>query len=471
MISFNMTAGNDNAIIWVIELELSTGNLYFCSGFNTESVSLDTGSEMRVYANKLQRNSLSLYPQSIPAESAGGIGSRNGFQFVIAAYGGYDQNDFYPATGSPDVLMSNCRLGWIWSGATDTSDITWLYDGQVENFEAKPDGLYFDVTESNFIEITSLPPYTIQKDYDDKVSYFPQAPKDSLGKPIPIVYGEFDKYTLEYGKHRLTPAIIVNPSQMQYLAACHKFDYTYEDINGKAGAFIYATGLDTYLELIPSVATSNNTFNGHNVVILPPTRSSSQYVKGKLICWLKAPAEKTDITDLDALINEEGGTDFTLPDTKQIQFLFTGETMEQLGALSPASADCALQVTYQSSSNGSQRTLEIKYYNPIKSGGAGYTTNVVTDSTSLGGGSYKTKNYEFGNDTSAKSNTTLPWDLKEILQLGFTVKNVSGATGGSVSGDIKIMAVSLVLNNISVYNFKIKYPWKVDKLGNWLGRK
>jgi len=322
-------------------------------------------------------------------------------------------------------LMANCRLGWIWSGATDTSDITWLYDGQVENFEAKPDGLYFDVTESNFIEITSLPPYTIQKDYDDKVSYFPQAPKDSLGKPIPIVYGAFDIVDFFSGKHRLTPAIVVNPSQMQYLAACHKFDYTYVDYDSGHRAFIYATGFDTYLELVPSVGETANTFNGYSVKILPPTRSSSQYVKGKMVCWLKVPGEKTDITDLDALISEENPDDFTLPDTKQIQFLFTGDQTDQLGTLNTGATDIDFQVYYTTSVDGEQRTIELSFYNPIKSGGAGYSSTVTDSHSTLA--TQQIASYSFGNYTGAKSNTSLPWDLKEILQLGFTVKNVSGA--------------------------------------------
>ena len=469
MITYAQTAGDDNAIIWIIEVDTATP-IYLCSGFNTASVTLSTGSESRVYENKLQKGSLNFYAQSIPAENGGGIGSRNGFTFVIAAYGGYDKNDFYPATSGADVLMQPCRIGWIWSGATLTSEITWIVEGEVENFEIRPDGVYLDVTESNFLEFVQLPPYTVQKDTDDKISYYPQAPKDSLGLPIPIVYGQFNKLTLEYGKHRLTPAILVNPSRMLYLASCHKFDYTYYDLETRNSAFIYATGFDSYLELIPSTSTNNNNINGHSIEVLPSTRSSSQYVRGKLIAWLKAPGEKSDITDLDNLINEETPTNFALADTKQIQFIFTGDAIEELGALSPASADVKLQVTYQSSSNGSQRTLEVKYYNPIKAGGAGYSTVVTTDSTSLGGGSYKTVNYEFGNDTSAKSNTNLPWDFKELLQLGFTLKNISGATGGSTSGDINIQSACLVISNISVYGFAVKYPWKIDKMGNWLGR-
>jgi len=45
------------------------------------------------------------------------------------------------------------------------------------------------------------------------------------------------------------------------------------------------------------------------------------------------------------------------------------------------------------------------------------------------------------------------------------VKNVSGATGGSTSGDIKIIAASLVMQNISVYNFAINPAFKLKMFG------
>ena len=454
MITFGMTAGNDNAIIWIVELETSSTNYYFCAGHNLPSITLDTGSEMRVYSNKLQRNSLGIYPHSIPAESAGGMGSRNGFQFVIAGFGGIDQNDFYPATSAPNVLMSRCKLGFIWTGATETNDITWLIDGEVENYESRQDGVYFDVTESNFLEYVNCPPYSVQKDINDLISYFPQSPKDTIGKPIPIVYGAFNIVDFGSGKHRLTPALLVNPSQMQYLGACHKFDYTYQDYDTKDQAFIYANGFDTFLELLPSTGVTTNNLNGYNVKILPSTRSSSQYVKGRMTCWLKVPGEKSDVTDLDGLINEENPTELTLLDDRQIQFLFTGEQTDQLGVLSPLASNCSFDVYYTTSVDGEQRTIQLSFYNPIKSGGAGYSSTI--DDSHDDADSVKVAVYEFGNYTGAKADTTLPWKLSEILQLGFTIKNVSGATGGSTSGDIIITGAVLTFTNISVYNFGIK---------------
>lgn len=451
MITYGMTAGNDNAIIWLVEIETSTP-IYLCSGFNTSSVSLSTGSETRVYTNGIQKGSLSVYPQSIPGENAGGFGSRNGFTFVIANYGSYDLNDFYPASGGYDIIMKPARLGFIWSGADETADITWIYEGEIENFESRPDGLYFDVAESSFLDFVQLPPYLVQKDTDDKVSYFPQAPKDSIGKALPVVYGNFTAITFEYGKHRLMPALLVHQSFMIYAGACHAVNYTYEDYDsGKDRAFIYASGFDSYLELIPSTGSTQNNVNGYAVTILPSTRTSSQYVKGRLICWSKLPGGKTDITDLANLFSNYPRTDFTLPDKKQIQFIFAGDDSEELGTLGVAASDVTFQVTWTTSVDGEQRTIELKFWNQNKSGGAGYSTT-VTDNWS-DADSNRVTSFDFGNYTAGMATAKLPWDLREILQLGFTINNISGDTPGSTSGDITIVSAALILQNINIYNF------------------
>lgn len=450
MISYAMTAGEDNAIVWVIEVDTPTP-IYLCSGVNIANIALSTGTESRVYSSGLLLNSLSTYPQSIPGSEAGGIGSRSGFSFTIASFGSYSLNDFYPATSGADLIMKNARLGFVWTGATLTSQITWLYEGEIENYESKPEGLFLDITESNFLEYISLPPFIVQKDTDDKVSYYPQAPKDSLGKTIPIVYGEFNKLVLEFGEHRLMPAILVNPSRMIYLGACHKVNSTFYDIETRHAAFVYANGFDSYMELIPSTANTVNTDNGYYVEILPTTRSSSQYVKGRLICWLKAPGEKNDITDLNNLISEDEPDDFILPDKKQIQLLFTGDQTDELGLPGVTESDISFRVYWTTDKDTEQRTIELNIYNPIKAGGAGYGSAVTDSWDDLG--SQRVTFYEFGNYTGAKSDTNLPWDLKELLQIGYTIKNVSGATGGSVSGDIVISQVALLIDNISVYNF------------------
>jgi len=465
VITFNQTAGNDNAIIWIIELELSSGLLSFCSGINTESLSLDTGSEMRSYANKLQKGSLTTYTNSIPADSAGGIGSRNGFQFVIARFGGYTQNDFYPATSGDNVVMSACRLGWIWSGATLTSQITWLIEGEVENYESRIDGLYFDVTESNFLEYLSLPPHKVQKDIDDNFTYFPNAPGEVYEMPIPIVYGRFESFDAGRGKYRLAPAIMVDNDRLTLLASCHKCDYTYYDKETAYRGFQYLDGSESYIELVPTTGSGGNGFNGHYVNLVPASARAGVWVNGNVVLWKFLAGAITDVTNVKLLQEKNYNDDVLLADTKKLGIQFVADFDKSFGNLNIGLTDIELVILWKTTSVGETRSIEIKFYNDIKSGGAGYTTAVGTD-TQNDNTSYKFTYYQFGNFTDGKSNTILPWSWDELLGLQWVITNTSGVAHDS--GDVAIKNIYLKANYIVMH--QITQPLVKLKI-NYLGRR
>ncbi len=461
MITYNQTAGNDNAIIWIIELELSTGNAYFCSGFNTESITLFTGSESRVYSNKLQKNSLAIYEKSLPYDSAGGVGSRGGFAFVIAAYGGYDKNDFYPATSGANVLMQPCRIGWIWSGATATSDITWLINGEVENFEVRPDGVYIESVETNALEYLALPPYKVQKDYDDNFTYFTNAPDEVYGLPIPIVYGRFESFDAGRGKYRLAPAIVVDRERLKYLATCHKCDYTYYDAETKYRVFKYLDGTESYIEMVPTTGSGGNSFNGHYVNLVPASARAGVWVNGNVVLWRFLSGAITDITNVSALQEKNYSNDLTLGDGEVLGLQFVGEFDKSFGTPNIGLTDIELVVLWRTTTDGENRSLSIKFYNYIKAGGSGYTGAVGSD-TQNDADSYKFTYYQFGNVTDGKSNTDLPWNWDELLGLQFVIENNSGSVADP--GGVYIKNIYLKINNVvmhritdSVMKLKVGY--------------
>jgi len=461
MITYAMTAGNDNAIIWLIELELSSGNLYFCSGHNTASVSLSTGSESRVYTNALQKGSLSIYDKTIPAENAGGVGSRGGFMFVIAGFGGYDQNDFYPATGGTNVFMQPCRIGWIWSGATAISEITWLIDGEVENFEVRPDGVYIESVETNALEYLALPPYKVQKDYDDNFTYFTNAPDEVYGLPIPIVYGRFESFDAGRGKYRLAPAIVVDRERLKYLATCHKCDYTYYDAETKYRVFKYLDGTESYIEMVPTTGSGGNSFNGHYVNLVPASARAGVWVNGNVVLWKFLSGAITDITNVSALQEKNYSNDLTLGDGEVLGLQFVGEFDKSFGTPNIGLTDIELVVLWRTTTDGENRSLSIKFYNYIKAGGSGYTGAVGSD-TQNDADSYKFTYYQFGNVTDGKSNTDLPWNWDELLGLQFVIENNSGSVADP--GGVYIKNIYLKINNVvmhritdSVMKLKVGY--------------
>ena len=463
MITYSQTAGNDNAIIWIIELELSTGNAYFCSGFNTESITLSTGSESRVYSNKLQKNSLAIYEKSLPYDSAGGVGSRGGFAFVIAAYGGYDKNDFYPATSGANVLMQPCRIGWVWSGATLTSQITWLIEGEIENFEIRPDGVYIEAVESNALEYLAIPPYKVQKDYDDNFTYFTNAPDEVYGLPIPIVYGNFTALDPGRGKYRLAPAILVDRERLKYLAACHKCDYTYYDVDKEYRVFKYLAGSESYIEMVPTTGSGGNAFNGHYVNLVPAGARSGVWVTGNIVLWKFTAGAFTDVTDVKVLQEKTYNSDLTLDDTEALGVVFTADFDKSFGVPNIGAADIEFVVLWRTSVDLENRSIVTKFYNYVKSGGAGYTGATGTD-TQNDADSYKFTNYQIGNVTDGKSDANLPWQWDELLGLQWIIENNSGSVADP--GSIKIKNIYLKINNVVMHRIyepvmKIQKPPRI----------
>ena len=460
MMTFGMTAGNDNAIIWLIEIDTESP-IYLCAGHNTASVSLSTGSETRVYSNGIQKGSLSVYEQSIPAEQAGGVGSRNGFTFAIANFGSYDINDFYPASGGYDVTMKPARLGWIWTGATTTAEITWLYEGFIDNFESRTDAIVFDVTESNDLEILTLPPFKVQKDFNDGHSYFPKAPEESYGLPLPIVYGDFTANEQKRGWIILAPGVVVDMERQTIAGSCHEAHTTYYDDFTLYRAFTYIAGsADTYMELEPVTGGESNTPDGHFVYLLPTGTRSLTIINGNLTLWNKQGGAITDKSDIQVLNDKNYQSDLTLGNNEDLGVQFLGDFDQSFGNPNIGLTDIQLVVEWKTSVNGERRYLDFKFYNYIKSGGAGYTTATGQDSTT-DGTNYKTTYYEIGNVTDGKSNSDLPWSWSELLGLQWVIRNTSGASGG-VAGDVKIKNVYLKVNYIVLSNVTIYLPRVTD---------
>ena len=453
MITLNQTAGNDNALIWIIEIYL--GGTYYRYAVKTgvDFVALSNGSEGVSFDGlQLLKNSLTIVGNNAPADSGGGVGSLGGFSFAVASYGTLGIQDFYPANTTHTTQMIG-RLGFIWEGATLTSEITWIVDNcACENFSASAEGIYLEFLQSNELEYTELPPYKVQKSSDDKISYFPYAPDDVIGAPIPIVYGEFNRYTPEYGLTLLAPALLVNRQSFIALAASHKVDATYYDSESVDAMFQWVNNAETYMEITGESTATVNSFAGHTVMILGLTRSIGDYIKGNLFITRKLPGMKTDINDLDYLTDDLSSTYLAVNAGNQAAVRFDNTVNDsEVGILGIASTDVSLRVEWTTNASGETRAIELGFWNEVKPGGAGYSTSVAKD-THNDIGSWKITNLNIGDISADQSDEALPWALREVLGLDFYMKNISGSYGGSTSGGIRIRTAYLEFDNIIVNN-------------------
>ena len=160
---------------------------------STRDIFLDPN---QFYGNIMSWNKLSEISSAVDAESSGGIGQVTGYTFSIARDSPIARvenffNDFYPAYNGGTIISREAQIGFVWdSGSPDYTNVTWLLRGRIIDYNTLSRSINFTVLQSSESEAKELPYYFVQKDFDNEVNYFPDAPIDNFGKEFPIVYGD-----------------------------------------------------------------------------------------------------------------------------------------------------------------------------------------------------------------------------------------------------------------------------------------
>ena len=224
MLTLNMTPGNDADTIWIIIIEGDSATYRLASDNITLSGNYYDGAVLKV---NQRGDEITNVKKENDFSRGGGIGILGSFSFSIARFNNNADfkdffNSWYPATGKPYLTSRRVSLGVVWQGATLESQITWLEKGYINSYQYDARTLYFDCYDQEDIEIKSLPFYKIQKDYNNGISYFPSAPKENYGLPIPIVYGSFTKIDWATNDFSLSPCLQTNKGKSSYIIASHK---------------------------------------------------------------------------------------------------------------------------------------------------------------------------------------------------------------------------------------------------------
>ena len=137
-------------------------------------------------------------------------------------------NEFYPATAGLVLVAMDVEVGLIWDTGTTESQITWLHKYNIEEYQYNDSQINLVCSEFSDFEFFDLPYYEVQDEFDNGMSYFIDAPNNSLGKSIPIVYG---RPTMPYVSVCPYPFVanftpIVRVSDKKYLISSHE---TYND--------------------------------------------------------------------------------------------------------------------------------------------------------------------------------------------------------------------------------------------------
>ena len=147
---------------------------------STRDITLDTG---EVFDGQIiKHNQLTDLDAFIDAESSGGIGAITGYSFQIARHTDNARtsdffNEFFPAYDGGQVIAREILFGFVWdAGTVNYSNITWLMNGKFIDYSYEPRAINLIVLQSSEIDTREIPYYSVQKDFNNFVSYFLSAP-------------------------------------------------------------------------------------------------------------------------------------------------------------------------------------------------------------------------------------------------------------------------------------------------------
>lgn len=223
MLDIKQTPGDDKDLIWIVRITLDETVLRFAfhpSGSITLSGNVYT-------AGIIEDSSLTLPSKRVYLDG-NQIGTVNNIFVSLNRWAGHYVNDYFPATDKPYLVSRKIEIGFCWVGATLESQITWLETYTVEDQEAEYNKLGLFCTEESELELIDLPFYSIQKEFDDGISFFESAPDENYGRALPIVYGSllrnesiFDN-RMEPIYSPLAECILVDKENYEYAVASHK---------------------------------------------------------------------------------------------------------------------------------------------------------------------------------------------------------------------------------------------------------
>lgn len=446
MITINDTALEDNQLIFILRITLDSSTLRYATTGITLSGNLYSDTQLlRVEFSTLQSIS-----KNIDIYNGGGVGSLSAFEFSLSNYSGKYIENFYPSTSQDYLSARKVEVGFLWVGATTEAEITWIGNYYVNGVSNEPNKITCFCIELSDIEIKELPYYEVQKEFNNGVSYFPKAPKESLGLSIPIVYGDFTTgaqvptyLTTTMDIATLSPCIPVYNIKNMFVSASHQCHTTASAIIGNITAVLYKyiPGLACYMAVYNktiSVDAYTNTIVGHTQTLSNVRGSVS--LKGFLRTKLVETADQSDVDESNAI--DIDITNYAeIDNTEQIGLRCPGTaSISEVGIISDAAAG-NITIGYEmTAGDATQRGYNLKYRNIALGTPADGTSSNSTFITS--GTAY----HNFGTSTTAKKDTEA-WTIEELSGLDYILTNTTGT-----SHIIRVHYAYLQISNITVYS-------------------
>jgi hypothetical protein len=170
-------------LTWIVKLSLDDATRYWAS----ENITI---SSQEYVGRFILEDGLAEIDQSVDITLGGGMGSVGNTSLSLKEI--ITQNglhrDFKPQSAGTELMNRTVDIGCVYNfGTLATTDIVWLYKGTISSFNYSIGSIDLDVYAIREIENIELP-YEIINTTD-----YPNAPKDNIGLPLPILYGDWSE--------------------------------------------------------------------------------------------------------------------------------------------------------------------------------------------------------------------------------------------------------------------------------------
>jgi len=392
--------------------------------------------------------------QYVDVETSGGIGSVTGYSFSIARHTLNTRtssffNEFFPAYDGGVIIARDVQLGIVWNtGSPDATDITWLYRGRVIDYAMQPRQLDLVILQTTEFDARELPYYSIQKDSDNGVSYFTNAPDENYGYSLPIVYGDFSTYRDDQSlfKPKLFPLIAVDKTLLRYIAASHFLDLNDLSSGGSSIMWKYVDGLDTYMRMTCVNGSSINSLIRAYVTHYDTLISSDNVVIGVINIHPELPGSRNDKTDFFDAVDDDNTTTVVSTydggyDELAVKIKGGGSPP---GVLSREAGSVNLNAYITDATLPGTLQIGMLYHNPEYDSGTG---GDGTGDTKTWASGVELETYDLSADFAGRDASGEPWRWDELMGLEYIIRAQSGDA-------ITVRDLWLQITNIIVNDFR-----------------
>ena len=137
MLTLNDTALEDNQIIWIVKITISSSAVFYFSTADDKITLSGTDFDGKVIFKDENGNHISEIGKEM--ELTGGVGNRGNCSLSLSNYNEYTGtsdffNSFYPATSGNYLSGRKVEIGLLWEGATTTGEITYFGEYYIDGY-------------------------------------------------------------------------------------------------------------------------------------------------------------------------------------------------------------------------------------------------------------------------------------------------------------------------------------------------